>query len=308
MRFLENPSYPFVPTRRRAYVVSGVLILISLVSFATRGFDLGIEFLGGMAFVVEEVEGAGVEDVRSTLTPVLGAEPQVQSYGADALIIRTTVEGETGAVQQRIVEGMEGAFGAAPQVLSTYIIGPSFADDIAQGAIYAVLGGLLVIFLYIFVRYEWRFGLGALAALAHDVIIALGVFSLLSGVLPFSLQIDQTIIAAFLTIVGYSVNDTVVVFDRIRESAGLYKTLPYGEVINRAINFTLARTIMTGVSVLIALVVLFIFGGETLRGFAFALIFGILIGSYSSVYIASPFVLELRAWTEGRERRRKMAA
>ncbi len=304
MRFLENPSYPFVPTRRYAYLVSGVLILISVLSFATRGFDLGIEFLGGMAFVVE-VEGAGVADVRNTLTPVLDAEPQVQSYGADALIIRTTATGETGVVQQRIVEALEGAFGTAPEVLSTYIIGPSFAEDIARSAFYAVLGGLLVIFLYIFFRYAWRFGVGALVALTHDVIITLGVFSLLSGVVPFSLQIDQTIIAAFLTIVGYSVNDTVVVFDRIRESTGLFKTKPYEEIVNRAINFTLARTIMTGVSVLIALVVLFIFGGETLRGFSFALIFGILIGSYSSVYIASPTVIELRAWTE---KRRKMAA
>ena len=158
-----------------------------------------------------------------------------------------------------------------------------------------MLGSLLVIFIYILVRFEWRFSLGAVAALFHDVTIVLGLFALLSGVLPFSLQIDQAIIAAFLTIVGYSLNDTVVVFDRIREYSNLFKTESYDDLVNRSINATLSRTVVTSLTTLLVVVVLFIFGGAVLRGFAFALILGICIGTYSSVFVASPVVVELRA-------------
>jgi preprotein translocase SecF subunit len=157
-----------------------------------------------------------------------------------------------------------------------------------------VLCALAVIFIYIMVRFEWRFGVGAVAALAHDVTITLGLFSLLHGLVPFSLQIDQAIIAAFLTIVGYSLNDTVVVFDRIREYASVFKTEAYDVVVNKSINSTLSRTIVTSGTTLIVVLVLFLTGGEVLRGFAFALIVGIFVGTYSSVFVAAPVVLELR--------------
>jgi len=157
-----------------------------------------------------------------------------------------------------------------------------------------VLGSLLVIFVYVLIRFEWRFGATAVAALFHDVVVTLGVFSLLQGIMPFSLQIDQTIIAAFLTIVGYSINDTVVVFDRIREYSNLYKTMPFPTMVNKAINSTLSRTIITSATTLFVIVVLFIFGGEVLRGFAFAVGFGIIAGTYSTIFVASPLMLELR--------------
>ncbi|HMB92238.1 MAG TPA: protein translocase subunit SecF, partial [Rhodothermales bacterium] len=163
-----------------------------------------------------------------------------------------------------------------------------------EGAIYAVLGSLLVIFIYILLRFEWRFGVGAVAALFHDVTITLGLFALLHNIMPFSLQIDQAIIAAFLTIVGYSLNDTVVVFDRVREFTNLFKTEAYGTVVNRSINTTLSRTIITSGTTLLVVVTLFIFGGEVLKGFAFALIIGVIIGTYSSVFVASPIVVELQ--------------
>jgi len=153
---------------------------------------------------------------------------------------------------------------------------------------------------YILVRFEWRYSMGAVAALVHDVTITLGLFSLLSGIVPFSLQIDQSIIAAFLTIVGYSLNDTVVVFDRIREYANLFKTEEFDEVVNKSINTTLSRTVVTSVTTLIVVTILFIFGGEVLRGFSFALIVGVMIGTYSSVFVASPVVVELRHWEERR--------
>ena len=177
--------------------------------------------------------------------------------------------------------------------MKTDVVGPRFAEDLKEGAIYAVFGSLLVIFIYILIRFEWRFGVGAVTALFHDVFITLGVFALLHGFLPFSLQIDQTIIAAFLTIVGYSLNDTVVIFDRIREFTNLFKTEPYNQVVNRSINTTLSRTLVTSGTTLLVVITLFIFGGEVLRGFAFALTFGILIGTYSSVYVATPVVVEL---------------
>jgi preprotein translocase SecF subunit len=167
----------------------------------------------------------------------------------------------------------------------------------------AVLFSLLVIFLYILVRFEWRFGIGAVAALVHDVTITLGVFSLARYVAPFSLDIDQSIIAAFLTIVGYSLNDTVVVFDRIREYLSIFKSEQYDRVINKSINSTLSRTIITSVTTLFVVGVLFVAGGEVLRGFAFALIVGILIGTYSSVFVAAPVVVELRTHL-GKSRRK----
>jgi preprotein translocase SecF subunit len=180
-----------------------------------------------------------------------------------------------------------------PRIEATNVVGPRFAEDLKRGAIYAILGALLVIFLYIMVRFEWRYSLGAVAALVHDVTITLGLFSILAGIVPFSLQIDQSIIAAFLTIVGYSLNDTVVVFDRVREYVNLFKTEAFDEIVNRSINATLSRTVVTSITTLIVVTILFIFGGEVLKGFSFALIIGVIIGTYSSVFVASPTVVEL---------------
>lgn len=296
MRIFENADYNFIGNRQKGYIFSGVLLLVSLISlFFLRGLEVGIDFQGGMEFVVQTDEPLSVAQVRSELGAVLGAEPEVKTFGEDALLIRTAAQGEISAVQNQIMAAVTGAFPeAGAEVIKTDIVGPRFADDLRQGAIYSVLGSLLVIFVYILIRFEWRFGLGAVAALFHDITITLGVFSLLHDWLPFSLQIDQAIIAAFLTIVGYSLNDTVVVFDRIREYTNLFKTEDYGNVVNRSINNTLSRTIITSGTTLLVVVTLFIFGGEVLRGFAFALIVGIVIGTYSSVFVASPIVVELR--------------
>ena len=301
MRIFENTNFPIVDSRRAGYVVSGVLLLASLVAIVTRGLELGIDFRGGMEFVVESSIPIAPTEVRGPLTEALGQTPEVKTYsdvsaeGADALLIRT-LEGdlETNEVQESIVAAIDVAFPEAePRVIKTDVVGPRFADDLKRGSIFAVFGSLLVIFIYVMLRFEWRFGLGAVAALLHDVLITLGVFSILRGLLPFSLQIDQAIIAAFLTIVGYSLNDTVVIFDRIREYTNLFKTEPYNQVVNKSVNTTLSRTVITSSTTLLVVVTLFIFGGEVLRGFAFALIFGILIGTYSSVFVATPVVVEL---------------
>ncbi len=309
MRIFENANFSIVESRRKAYLVSGTLLVLSLGSFATRGLELGIDFKGGMEFVVESARPLEATDIRAALTEALGQTPEVKTYGdvsmegGDALLIRT-LEGdlETNEVQGQIVETIEAAFpDSNPRVVKTDVVGPRFAEDLKRGSIYAVFGSLFVIFIYVMLRFEWRFGLGAVAALFHDVLITLGLFSLLRGILPFSLQIDQAIIAAFLTIVGYSLNDTVVIFDRIREFTNIFKTEPYQQVVNRSVNTTLSRTIVTSSTTLFVVVTLFIFGGEVLRGFAFALIIGIIIGTYSSVFVATPVVVELHRRAPARQ-------
>ena len=295
MRIFENTNFAFIPNRKVGYVISGILIVASIASFALRGLELGIDFQGGMEFVVESTEVLPVLAVRSELGQALGAEPEVKTFGDNALLIRTAAGGDISEVQDRIIGQMNQSFSSASHtVIKTDIVGPRFAEDLKRGAIYAVLASLLVIFVYILFRFEWRFSVGAVAALAHDVVITLGLFSILHNLVPFSLQIDQAIIAAFLTIVGYSLNDTVVVFDRIREYANYFKTDPYDSVVNRSINNTLSRTVITSGTTLLVVITLFIFGSEVLRGFAFALAIGVIIGTYSSIFVASPVVVELR--------------
>lgn len=296
MRILENSNLALVESRTKGYIFSAILIVVSIVSFATKGLEMGIDFRGGMEFVVATTEPLDAVSVREALSSQLGSAPEVKTFGESDLLIRTLEEGDISTVQQNITQGLAASFpDSSPTIQKTDIVGPRFAADLKRGAIYSVLGSLLVIFVYILIRFEWRFGLGAVAALFHDVTITLGVFSLLHGITPFSLQIDQTIIAAFLTIVGYSLNDTVVIFDRIREYANIFKTEPYPAMVNKSINHTLSRTIVTSGTTLLVVATLFIFGGEVLKGFAFALIIGILIGTYSSVFVAAPVVVELRA-------------
>jgi preprotein translocase subunit SecF len=303
MRLFETANYSFLPNRRKAYIFSAILIVASLISLATRGLEMGIDFLGGQEFVIETAQPLSVTEVRSDLARVLGVEPEVKSFGANAILVRTSVEGETSDVQARILAAIsQRSPGASPTVIQSDVVGPRFADDLRRGAIWSILGSLLVIFIYILVRFEWRFSLGAVAALFHDVTIVLGLFSMFHHLLPFSLTIDQAIIAAFLTIVGYSLNDTVVVFDRIRELTHLFKTEKYDVIVNRAINNTLSRTVVTSGTTLIVLITLFIFGGEVLRGFAFALIVGVVIGTYSSIFVASPVLVELKAKAAQRRR------
>ena len=299
MRIFESLDFPFIQNRKVGYIISAVLLVLSIISLATRGLELGIDFRGGREFVIEVDGSPEVTDVRNSVAHALGQSVEVKSYGQNALLVRTLENddsADTDVVESTILTAIASNFdGSNPRVEKRDIVGPRFADDLKRGAIYSILGSLLVIFLYILIRFEWRFSLGAVAALFHDVTITLGLFSFLHGILPFSLQIDQTIIAAFLTIVGYSLNDTVVIFDRIREYTNLFKTQPYDGVVNRSINGTLSRTVVTSGTTLLVVATLFIFGGEVLRGFAFALIIGILIGTYSSIFIASPIVVELKA-------------
>jgi len=296
MRLFENADYDLIPNRRIGYIISGTLLTLSILSLLTKGLALGIDFRGGMEFVVGNTTDINTVDVRSALADALAEEPEVKRFGETGHLVRVSTTGDVGttAMENRVLSALQQQFPDHDVgIEKTNVVGPRFAEDLKRGAIYAVLGALLVIFLYIMVRFEWRYSLGAVAALVHDVTITLGLFSILAGIVPFSLQIDQSIIAAFLTIVGYSLNDTVVVFDRVREYVNLFKTEPFDEIVNRSINATLSRTVVTSVTTLIVVSILFFFGGEVLKGFSFALIIGVIIGTYSSVFVASPTIVEL---------------
>jgi preprotein translocase SecF subunit len=294
MRLFENANYDLIYNRRIGYFISGTLLAISIISLLTRGLALGIDFRGGMRFVVGNTSELETAEIRSSLTETLESEPVVKRFGDTGHQIDLASSAEISTVENRILKTLRSQFPDRNiRMERTNIVGPSFAEDLKRGAVQAVLGALLVIFLYILVRFEWRYSLGAVAALVHDVTITLGLFSVLHGIVPFSLQIDQSIIAAFLTIVGYSLNDTVVVFDRVREYSNLFKTEAFDEVVNRSINATLSRTVVTSITTFVVVAILFFFGGEVLRGFSFALIVGVVIGTYSSVFVASPTVVEL---------------
>lgn len=297
MRLFEDPSIEFVKNRKIGYAISTVLILISLGAIFFKGLSYGIDFNGGTEIVVEFDRDASVSDVRSVLTSALGSQPEVKQFGLSRdLLIRTDVIMETSALQSAILSSLAQAFPDNPSIIiKSDVVGPRFAEDLKRGALYAVIFSLVVIFLYILVRFRnLGYSIGSVAALLHDVIIIMGLFTIFNEILPFSLDIDQTIIAAFLTIVGYSLNDTVVVFDRIRENSLIYKTMDPDELVNKSINHTLSRTVVTSLTTLFVVVVLFIFGGEVLKGFAFALMVGIVLGTYSTLYIACPLLVDLK--------------
>ncbi len=296
MRWFETPTFDFVNKRKLAYTFSGVLFLASLVIIFTQGLQYGIDFKGGSEFVYKFSEPVNTVELRSTLTDPLGSAPEVKLFGTDVeVLIRTDNTAPKEEVQQIIQDTFASAMpNITYETESGSYISPRFGDDLKSGALQSVIYAIVIIFLYILIRFRnWTFSLGAVAALVHDVTITLGVFTILNNLVSFSLLIDQNIIAAFLTIVGYSLNDTVVVFDRIRENSIVHKGMEFIPMINKSLNDTLSRTVITSLTTLFVVVVLFIFGGEVLKGLSFALIIGIVIGTYSSLFVASPLVLEL---------------
>lgn len=296
MRIFENTHFDFLSSFRTSYIVSGVLLVVAIVSLIYPGLEAGIDFKGGTEFIVETDAAVPVTAARGALSGALGDGVEVKQFGDETtLLVRTAAGGDAEDLRASVVSTLGTEFASSnPEVIGTTSVGPRIASDLKERAIVLVLGALFVILLYIFIRFDWRYALAAVLTLAHDVLVVLGLFALLHNVTPFSLQIDQTIIAALLTIVGYSINDTVVVFDRIREYTTLFKTEPFETVANRAINTTLSRTILTSGTTLITVLVLFLLGGETLKGFALALLVGIGVGTYSSIFVASPLVVWLR--------------
>lgn len=299
----KNANFAFVKNRKIFYFISGTFITLGIISIVLRGFSFGVDFKGGRTYVVRFEKAVSTEDVRVALNETFGVATEVKTFGSDEQIRVTTpylidsqADNADHLVENKLNEGLNKITGNKSKIESSQKVGPTIANDIKISAIYSVLLSIIAISLYIFIRFrKWSYSIGALVALIHDVLLVLSFFSLFNGILPFSLDIDQAFIAAILTVIGYSINDTVVVFDRIREFLGQHhaKTDDMGVVINDAINSTLSRTVITALTVIFVLLVLFIFGGDVIRGFSFALLIGVMFGTYSSICVATPVVVDL---------------
>ncbi len=303
--FMTNMHIDFMGIRKYAYIFSIGLTLLSIITLSTKGLSKGIDFTGGRTYVVRFEQPVNTGEIANLLSDELGSDPVVVTFGSENQVkISTKYKVEdptaTAEVNALIYNGLKGLVPGVDQttfinenIVSSETVGPTIAKDQASKAIWAVVLALIGMFLYIFIRFrKWQYGLGALVTLAHDVIIVLGLYSILQGILPFSMDIDQAFIAAILTVVGYSINDTVVIYDRIREYLPLYRKRSTKEVFNMALNSTLARTLNTGMATIFVLIVIFIFGGEVIRGFIFALLVGIVFGTYSSLFVSTPVLYE----------------
>ena len=320
--FLQNTHVDFIGKKKIAYIVSGVLIVVSLVSIFTKGFTYGVDFTGGRTYVVRFDSPVTAEEVRAAAIAEFDGAVEVKQFGGESQMKITTqylVEDEStdadAEVENKLYNALKGFFASEltfaeftstldnPNgIISSDKVGPTIANDITRNAIIAVIIALFVIFAYIAVRFKgWTWGLGGVTGLAHTALIVIGFFSLFSGILPFSLDIDQTFIAAILTIIGYAINDTVVIFDRIREYKELHPKADFRQNVNEALNSTLSRTMNTSLTTLVTMLAIAIFGGEVIRGLAVALILGIVIGTYASIFIATPIMYDVTKKAEAKK-------
>ncbi len=312
-----NLKIDWLSKRRLAYVVSTTIIVLGIGSIFMRGFDLGVDFKGGYSYNVEFAEGSTVDAqaLRAGLGKFFDADTEVKAVDTDntfnivtSYLVGDNSEGVADKVVTKLHEGIAQITGdktslddfkspdltSGTHVVTSSKVGPTIADDIRNSSIYAGLLALLLIFVYIFIRFnKWQYSLGAVAALFHDSMIVLSLFSIFHGIVPFSLEIDQAFIAALLTVIGYSINDTVVLFDRIREYLGIYTNKSTDEILNMSINSTFSRTIITSFTTFLMVLILFLFGGGSMKGFAFAILVGVIVGTYSSIFIATPIVRDL---------------
>ena len=308
----RNLNIEFLRKRKIAYVISGVFILIGLGSLATQGLDQGVDFVGGRTYQVRFSQDVSASEISSVLSEAFGSADAKTFGDANQLKITTKYKvNESGAeideeILQQLFTSLQPYFDGINYdefsklsdnkevgLMKYYKVTPTIADDIKQASFWAILGSLIVVFLYILLRFKkWQYSLGAVIAVFHDVLIVLGVFSLTYKFLPFSMEIDQAFIAAILTVIGYSLNDTVVVFDRIREYFNEHSSWEFNRVVNLSLSSTLSRTLNTSLTTLVVLLAIFIFGGDSIRGFMFALIVGVVVGTYSSLFIASPIMYD----------------
>ncbi len=315
---LSKTKFDFIKARKKAYLFSGTLIIIGLVSLFTKGLNFGVDFTGGRTYVVRFDKNVNTESIRKVLTAEFDKQaPTVKTFGPDNQIkivtkylINSDNDKADSVIQKKLYEGLKPYYKKAISfkaftsdvegtnkllgILSSQKFGPTIAYDIREKAYFAVFFALVIIFIYIAVRFKkWQYGVGGVAALFHDTMITIGIFSLFHGWMPFSMEVDQAFIAAILTIIGYSINDTVIIFDRIRENVHLFPKHTLKRNMNEGLNQTLARTMNTSGTTIAVLLVIFLFGGEVIRGFVFALMIGIIIGTYSSVFTASPIAYDL---------------
>jgi SecD/SecF fusion protein len=306
-KIFNHANFKFIEYRKYAYMLSAVIFVMGIASFF-HGFDEGVEFAGGRSYTVKFDKPVDPEMIRQDLKTVFGEAPIIKTVDVKNQVnittsykIKETGNNVDAEVERKLYEGLTKYLpnGTSFDTFeNTYKQGsqtvlPTISDDLKAGATKATLFAVIIICLYIFIRFrDWRYSLGSIVALMHDVFVTLIVFSFLKDFVPFPLEIDQHFIAAILTVIGFSMNDTVIVYDRIREDSALMKGTPNAAIINRAINETLSRTIMTSVTVFLTILILFIFGGEVTRGFAFAMLIGVATGTYSSIFVAAPFLVD----------------
>jgi SecD/SecF fusion protein len=302
-----DSNFDFVSRRKLYYTVSSVIIGLGIISVLVKGFGLGVDFKGGRSYVIRFEKAVSTDDVRNSLEGVLGSSPEVKTYGGASIgdnnqvkvttsyLVDDNSQGADKRAEATIYKGLSNISGNTARIESSQKVGPTIAYDLLTSALWSILLAVAAVFTYILIRFKkLAFGYGAVVAMFHDVLIILAIFSIFNGWLPFSLDVDQAFVGAVLTIMGYSMNDTVVVFDRIREylaeNKGKKESIPV--IINNALNSTLSRTAVTGFSTILVLLVLFVFGGETIRGFSFAMLIGVIVGTYSSLFVATPIVVD----------------
>jgi preprotein translocase SecF subunit len=283
----------FMRFRRYALMFSAVMCALSIALFAVRGLNFGIDFRGGILIEVRTQGPADIGALRGKLEG-LGLGAQLQGFGADTdVLIRIQRQDEGEGAQEAVVKRVRDALGSGVEYRRVESVGPKVSGELIEAGTEAVILALLAMLIYIWFRFEWQFGVGGVVALAHDVILTIGVFAALG------LEFNLTTVAAILTIAGYSINDTVVVYDRVRENLRKYKTMPLDDLLNLSLNETLSRTILTSGTTLIAVFSLYIFGGPVISGFSFAMIWGICVGTYSSIYIATPLLIHMNLRRSG---------
>ena len=289
IRFIpDDTKIAFMRVSRFGFIVSGILCAASILLFIFVGLNVGVDFKGGTVLTIRTEQPANIDSLRTTIDGLGLGQAELQEFGSpnDVLIRIGTQDGGEEA-QQNAINKIKQALGTGVEYRSVEVVGPKVSGELAQEGILAVVLSIICVLIYVWFRFEWQFAIGAVFSLLHDVLLTIGLFCLLG--IEFNLQI----IAAILTIVGYSLNDTVVIFDRIREFLRKYKSMPLADLIDFSINSVLPRTVLTSVTVLVALLALYIFGGEVLRGFTFTMIWGVIVGTYSSYFIASPVLLLL---------------
>ncbi|MCW5731713.1 MAG: protein translocase subunit SecF [Alphaproteobacteria bacterium] len=289
----EKTNFTFMRWRNIAFALTALLTLLSVGFFFGRGLNLGIDFAGGIVIEVRSPEAASLGQMRAVLSRLPLGEVALQEFGSsnDVLIRIQRQEGDERAQQAAVEQVREALKRDVSEGISfrrVEFVGPKVSGELIEAAIYAVLISLIGILVYIWFRFEWQYGLGAVVTTVHDAIMTVGFFAVTG------LEFNLTSVAAILTVIGYSINDTVVVYDRVRENMRKYKTMPLETMLDLCINETLSRTVMTGATTLLALLALFMFGGEVIRSFTAAMIFGIIVGTYSSVFVAAPILIHLK--------------
>ncbi|MGD8496151.1 MAG: protein translocase subunit SecF [Gemmatimonadales bacterium] len=291
MRLFQHAHFDFLNSRRRAYVISGLALVLGLGSIALHGgLRFGVDFTGGTLVQLEFDQPTTVADVRGALTGAGYGESQIQEFGSTSEYLVRVAEFEEGngdAVETKITEALNSAYGDGWQIARKSALSPKVGGELQRGALIAIMISFGLTLVYLAFRFEWRFGVAAVIATVHDILITFGFISLMN------IEITLTTVAAILTIVGYSLNDTIVIFDRIRENIRKFRKDAYIDLLNRSINETLPRTVLTSGTTVATLFALFLLGGEVIRPFALVLILGVMIGTYSSIFVASPALLEI---------------